>query len=202
MTTLRSRDGTFSNESPVPLSGQLRPGSGWLAGLAPIMEEGDLLDRQIISGTSTGTEAEDLLEIPRISTEVSLQDATNSSAPYQVRYCIVLFSLKCLWLVLSVTQIMQAQYKPLGRGLLRKQKILAKKEQKIEARRQRHLEWIVDAQEKQLEVSASLLTHRLRSMLLVTDTQLQYSRQLCRSGGGITRAERLYRAQRTLCHLL
>ena len=55
---------------------------------------------------------------------------------------------------------MQAQYKPLGRGLLQEQKTLAKKEHKIEARRQEHLEWIADVQEKHLEVSASLLTHR------------------------------------------
>ena len=48
---------------------------------------------------------------------------------------------------------MQAQHKPLGRGLLRKQKILAKKEHKLEARRQ-------EKQEKLLEVGASLLTHR------------------------------------------
>ena len=98
MITLRPRDGTVSNVSPVPLSGQLRPRPGWPAGLAPIMEEGDLLDRQMISGTSTGAGAEDLLGIPRISTEVSLQDASNSSTLCQVR-CASFYSAQnaCGW---------------------------------------------------------------------------------------------------------
>ena len=55
--------------------GQLRPGSGWPAGLAPIMEEGDLLDRQIISGTSKGAGAEDLLDIPRMIAQKDFNSA-------------------------------------------------------------------------------------------------------------------------------
>ena len=138
--------------------GQLRPRPGRPAGLASIIEEGDPLDRQIIPGTSTGAGDESLLHVPPLSTEASLQDAFKRSAPDQVTFCI---SFKCLCSELSGTRSMQTQSKPLGRGLLQKQKILAEKEQTTEGRdkRRKRQQQMASVQTKQLEVSPSSLTH-------------------------------------------
>ena len=73
--------------------GQLRPGPGRPAGLVPIIEEGEPLDKQIISGTSTGTGDESLLDVPPTSAEASLQDAAECSTPNEVRSGI---SFTCL----------------------------------------------------------------------------------------------------------